>query len=147
MRLQKLQEEADLKTALETLGMTSSSGGIDGMNPTNKTEFTELADAISKKLSLYKNKEEYTGFLEDLIRSICANCKFKHFYLCCVYCYVNFFFLIVTSLDIRKIKTTMDTVYLEKQKLEKEKTKKGKAKAKAGIRMERDNASVSLYQI
>lgn len=82
LRLQKLQEEADLLTALDTLGLTAEktttpSTGIDGMSPTNKAEFSELSEAISKKVSTFKSSEEFSGFLEELVQSVCANCKFK----------------------------------------------------------------------
>lgn len=81
LRLQKLQEEADLLTALDTLGLTAekttTSSGIDGMSPTNKAEFSELSEAISKKVSTFKNSDEFSGFLEELVTSVCANCKFK----------------------------------------------------------------------
>lgn len=80
LRLQKLQEESDLITALDTLGLTekptsSSSTGIDGMSPTNKAEFSELSEAISKKVSTFKNSDEFPTFLEELVQSVCANCK------------------------------------------------------------------------
>lgn len=50
----------------------------------------------------------------------------------------------MTSNNIRKVKTTVDNLYLEKQKLEKgDKPKKGKggAKGKARLRVEGDNVS------
>lgn len=76
-RLKKLQEEADLKTALDTLGLTSSSGAtIDAFNPTTKEEFTEFADAISKKISQFKTKDEYVPFLDELVSKLCAGRKF-----------------------------------------------------------------------
>lgn len=74
LRLQKLQEEADLNIGLESLGLNTATG-IDAINPTNKADFADLADAISKKVSQYKNNDAYPGFLEDLVRSLCANCK------------------------------------------------------------------------
>lgn len=121
LRLQKLQEEADLKTALETLGITEkSSFGIDAMNPTTKTEFTEFSDAISKKVSQFKIHSEYPVFVEELVRSVCAH---------------------LNSTDLRKVKGTLDNLYLEKQKFEKAQTKKGKSKGKAGLRVERNDAT------
>lgn len=83
LRLQKLQEENDLLTALDTLGLTAEkttttpSSGIDGMSPTNKAEFSELSEAISKKVSTFKSSEEFPAFLEELVQSVCANCKLK----------------------------------------------------------------------
>lgn len=126
-RLQKLQEENDLKTAMETLGITSmASGGIDGMHPTTKEEFAELADAISKKLSNYRADPEYQGFLEDLLLKVFAS---------------------LSSNSIRKAKTTLDNLYLEKQKVEKgDKPKKTKGiKVKARLRVEGENADLNEY--
>lgn len=51
----------------------------------------------------------------------------------------------MTSFDIKKIKTTIDNLYLEKQKIEKgEKTRKTKGKAKAKIKVEDANVSVDF---
>lgn len=54
------------------------------------------------------------------------------------------FVCLVSSFDIKKIKTTIDNLYLEKQKIEKgDKVKKNKGKAKAKIKVE--DANVSGY--
>ena len=46
---------------------------------------------------------------------------------------------------MKKIKTTVDNLCLEKQRLEKEKTKpKGKAKKKAILRVEGDNVRILI---
>lgn len=97
LRLQKLQEEADLKTALDTLGLVSSSStGIDAMNPITKEDFMEFSDALSKKITQFKNSDEYPSFLEELVRNLCAG---------------------LSSSNIRKIKTSLDNLFLEKQKI------------------------------
>lgn len=75
LRLQKIQEEADLRAAMDTFGITEKSG-IDALQPKNKTELTELADAISKKVSQYKHLVDFPGFLEELVRNVCVNCKY-----------------------------------------------------------------------
>lgn len=52
----------------------------------------------------------------------------------------------MSSLDIKKIKNTLDNLYLEKQKIEKgEKPKKSKGKGKAKLKMEGDNVSFLNY--
>lgn len=52
----------------------------------------------------------------------------------------------MSSFDIKKIKTTIDNLYLEKQKIEKgEKTKKSKGKAKAKIKVEDANVSITIF--
>lgn len=45
----------------------------------------------------------------------------------------------MSSTDLQKIKKTVDTLYTEKQKLEKEKKKGSKGKTKANLRMESDS--------
>jgi len=125
LHIQKIQEENDLKLALETFGVNDSAG-IDGRSPQTAEEFAEYAEAIGKKVLQFKFEEEFPTFIEDLVRNICAS---------------------LTSTNIRKIKTTIDNLYLEKQKLEKgDKPKKGKgAKLKAKLRMEGDNARLDDY--
>lgn len=129
LRLQRLQEEVDLKLALETLGVSDSAGGIggiDGANPKTAEEFTALADAICKKVLQFKLDEEFSNFSEELIRNICAA---------------------LPSIQIRKIKTSVDNLYLEKQKLEKgDKPKKAKGgKVKARLRVEGDSTKLDDY--
>lgn len=126
LRIQKLQEESDLKNAMDTFGVTSIAGGIDGMHPTQKEEFVELADAITKKLSNYKSDPEYSNFLEDLITKLFAS---------------------LPSANIRKVKGILDNLYLEKQKLEKgDKPKKSKGgKVKAKLRLDGDNSNFDEY--
>lgn len=75
LRLQKIQEEADLRAAMDTFGVTDKTG-IDALQPKNKAELTELADAISRKVSQYKLLADFPGFLEELVRNVCANCKY-----------------------------------------------------------------------
>jgi translation initiation factor 3 subunit J len=51
----------------------------------------------------------------------------------------------VSSLDIKKIKNTLDNLYLEKQKIEKgEKTRKNKGKGKAKLKLD-DGNPLSAY--
>lgn len=75
LRLQKLQEENDLKLALETLGVDDV-GGIDSKSPKTAEEFTAFAEAISKKVLQYKFTEEFSNFSEELVRNICAGRKY-----------------------------------------------------------------------
>lgn len=78
LRLQKVQEEADLLVAMETFGVPVVGDrltGIDAMNPTTKDEFNEFSDALSKKIGQYKTSDEFVGFVEKLVQDICVNCK------------------------------------------------------------------------
>lgn len=126
LRLQKLQEESDLKNAMDTFGVTAMVGGIDGMHPTSKEEFIEFSDAISKKLSNYRNDSEYCAFLEDLVTKLFAS---------------------LPSANIRKVKGILDNLYLEKQKLEKgdKPKKKTGGKIKARLRMDGENQNFDEY--
>lgn len=126
LRLQKLQEESDLKNAMDTFGVTTLAGGIDGMTPNTKEEFVELSDAIVKKLSNYKSDPEYANFLEDLVTKL---------------------FTGLPSNNIRKVKGILDNLYLEKQKLEKgDKPKKSKGgKVKARLKLDGENTNFDEY--
>lgn len=126
LRIQKLQEESDLKNAMDTFGVTAIAGGIDGMHPTSMEEFVELSDAITKKLSNYKANPDYVAFLEDLVTKLFAT---------------------QPSANIRKVKGILDNLYLEKQKLEKgDKPKKSKGgKVKARLRMDGENQNFDEY--
>uniref|UniRef100_A0A1Q3F7I2 Eukaryotic translation initiation factor 3 subunit J n=1 Tax=Culex tarsalis TaxID=7177 RepID=A0A1Q3F7I2_CULTA len=126
LRLQKLQEESDLKNAMDTFGVTTLVGGIDGMTPNTKEDFVELSDAIVKKLSNYKSDPEYANFLEDLVTKLFAG---------------------LPSNNIRKVKGVLDNLYLEKQKLEKgDKPKKSKGgKVKARLKLDGENQNFDEY--
>lgn len=80
LRLQKLQEEADLKLAMETLGITADAsveGSIDGMVPTSKDEFSQLAQLISNRVALFREKDEFPNFVEELVKNISLHCKWR----------------------------------------------------------------------
>lgn len=52
----------------------------------------------------------------------------------------------MSSLDIKKIRNTIDNLYLEKQKVEKgDKTKKNKGKGKVKLKVEDSNVSILFY--
>lgn len=151
LRLKKIQEEADLMAAMDTFGITDKDrivGGIDGMNPTNKTELNEFQEALNKKICQFKQLDDFPSFIEELVRGVCVNCKYLR-PTCFNELLIHVFFLfIVTSTDLQKIKKTIDNIYVEKQKMEKEKSKKGaggKGKGKAKLRMEGDNVYYIIY--
>lgn len=127
LQRQKMQEESDLRLAMETFGISESAGGkLDSFQPTNKEEFTEFGDLLSKKINLYKAKEEFPAFVDDLIKNIIVQ---------------------MPSADMKRIKMTVDNLYIEKQKAEKnEKAKKpNKGKGKAKLKVEGDNAHLNQY--
>ncbi|XP_041984608.1 eukaryotic translation initiation factor 3 subunit J [Aricia agestis] len=127
LRRQKLQEESDLRLALETFGVTEGGAGkLDMFNPTTKEEFTEFSDLLCKKINIYKAREEFPAFVDDLIKNIIVH---------------------MPSADIKRIKMTVDNLYIEKQKAEKnDKAKKpNKGKGKAKLKVEGDNAHLNQY--
>ena len=77
-RLQQLQEAADLKLAMETLGVSvdgAVEGSIDSMVPTNKAEFTQLAQLISNRVCLFREKDHFPTFVEELVKNISLHCE------------------------------------------------------------------------
>jgi translation initiation factor 3 subunit J len=125
--IQKLQEEDDLRVAMETFGVaeTSTALGIDAMNPSTREEFDELQAAISKKVQSFAKSPHFPAFAEELFRNICVN---------------------LTSHDLKKLKTTVENMFLEKSKAEKgDKTKKSKGKGKVKLKVEGDHALVNEY--
>lgn len=127
LRRQKLQEESDLRLAMETFGVSETGGGkLDSFHPTSTDEFKEFAELLTKKISFYKAKEEFPGFVDELVRSLIVQ---------------------MHSGDIKRIKMTVDNLYIEKQKAEKsDKGKKpNKGKGKAKLKLEGDNAYLNNF--
>ncbi|XP_074037154.1 eukaryotic translation initiation factor 3 subunit J-like isoform X4 [Leptinotarsa decemlineata] len=116
------QKKADLNVTLATTfaeGNVKNSETDDFTLPNSKEEFNTFTETLSKRLTSLSSSIEYPNFVENLSRNLCAT---------------------MTSLDIRKIKNSIDNLYLEKQKVEKgDKAKKSKGKGKAKLRMEGDN--------
>ncbi|KAF5269812.1 hypothetical protein FQR65_LT05858 [Abscondita terminalis] len=114
------QKESDLNLALETtFGGGNKNFGIDGTQLTNKDEIQELAENLTKNVQQLAKNEDYPIFVESLVRGVCAT---------------------LNSFDLKKIKTTIDNLYLEKQRIEKgDKSKKNKGKGKAKLKLEGDN--------
>ncbi|OWR47106.1 eukaryotic translation initiation factor 3 subunit J [Danaus plexippus] len=127
LRQQKLQEESDLLLALETFGVTDGAGKLDCFHPTNKQEFTDFAELLCKKINIYKAKDEFPGFVDELVKNIIVQ---------------------MSSADIKRIKMTVDNLYIEKQKAEKnEKAKKpNKGKGKAKLKVEGESAHLNQYE-
>lgn len=73
LRLQKLQEEKDLETALETLGILPTADVLDAFNPQTKKDFKEFGATLSWKISEYKESPHFPQFAEELVRDICVN--------------------------------------------------------------------------
>ncbi|XP_055920461.1 eukaryotic translation initiation factor 3 subunit J [Eupeodes corollae] len=119
LRLQQIEKENDLKSALETFGISTS---LDSLNPESKEEFKEFADALSTRVSLYRSSQEFPNFVEDLVRSICAN---------------------LSASELKKIKITVESLHTEKQKMEKQTTKKPIGKGKGKINLKMDHTDIT----
>lgn len=122
----KRQQESDLNLFVETTVGQPTNFGDDLKSPTTKEEFEEFGVNLAKKIQSLSKSMEYPAFAEGLIRDICAT---------------------LSSFDIKKIKITVDNLYLEKQKMEKgEKSKKNKGKGKVKLKID-DNNQLSPYDI
>ncbi|XP_034291395.1 eukaryotic translation initiation factor 3 subunit J [Pantherophis guttatus] len=106
LRLQKLQEEADLELAKETFGVNNICG-IDSMNPSSKDDFTEFEKLLKEKITQYEKSLYYAGFLETLVRDICISLEVD---------------------DLKKITNSLTVLCSEKQKQEKQNKAKKKKK-------------------
>ncbi|XP_011869840.1 PREDICTED: eukaryotic translation initiation factor 3 subunit J [Vollenhovia emeryi] len=127
LRRQRLQEEADLRLAMETFGETEESPkeSLDAAVPDTKEEFEQFGAALSQKINQFNKHAEYPPFAEELIKSIALN---------------------LSSHYLKKVKTIVDNLLIEKQKMEKgDKAKKNKGKGKAKLKIEGDNTLLSEY--
>lgn len=69
----RMQKESDLKLALET-----TFGGSDcDSNLTTKEEFEEFSNSFLKKIKPFSASADFPTFAENLIRNLCATCKFS----------------------------------------------------------------------
>lgn len=122
----KREQESDLNLFMETTLGNKTNFGDDLTNPTTKEEFEEFGANLAKKIQNLAKSIEYPAFADALIRDICVT---------------------LTSHDIKKVKVTVDNLYLEKQKMEKgDKAKKNKGKGKVKLKMD-DNNQYSAYAI
>ncbi|XP_020280221.1 eukaryotic translation initiation factor 3 subunit J [Pseudomyrmex gracilis] len=126
LRRQRLQEEADLRLAMETFGVTEvSNESLDAMVPDTKEEFERFGAVLSQKINQFNKHSEFPSFAEELIKSIALPLSSNH---------------------LKKVKTVIDNLLIEKQKIEKgEKAKKTKGKGKAKLKIEGDNTLLSEY--
>ncbi|KMQ96555.1 eukaryotic translation initiation factor 3 subunit j [Lasius niger] len=132
LRRQRLQEEADLRLAMETFGVTGVTGvtevaneSLDTMVPDTKEEFERFGTALLQKINQFNKHAEFPALAEELIKSIALN---------------------LSSNYLKKVKTIVDNLFIEKQKMEKgDKAKKNKGKGKAKLKIEGDNTLLSEY--
>nr|CAG4652391.1 EOG090X0OQM [Triops cancriformis] len=118
LRLQKIQEEADLQLAREAFGTTeqAKAGSIDHAKPQTKEEFTEFSKAIMKKVSEFQGQDQYSEFVESLIQELCLTLELD---------------------PLKKVHSAVKALLDEKAKISKAtKAKKGKGKG-ATLKMDK----------
>lgn len=117
LRRQRLQEEADLRVAMETFGITQTK--IDAMMPNTPEEFEEFREALLDKINGFKAHPDFPLFSEELVKSLAIG---------------------MSVYSLKKVKLVLDNLLIEKTKLEKaDKSKKNKGKGKAKLKVEGDN--------
>jgi len=126
LRLQRMQEEGDLKLAAEMLGAGLSTGGggvIDNANPASKEDFEKLSKAITDKLSEFESSEHYQDFIESLVKNLCPS---------------------LTTITLKKCKTHAEAFHSAKLKEERAATAKSKKAGKSGPKLKMDS-EISNY--
>lgn len=97
---QRLVEEGDLALAKETFGISASSNPtvLDNIRLATKEDFDDFYKALDTKLSPFSRSPHYFTFVENLVRSLSA---------------------VLDTDDIKKLNSTLTTLYNEKIKLQK----------------------------
>ncbi|XP_015597497.1 eukaryotic translation initiation factor 3 subunit J [Cephus cinctus] len=126
LRRQRLQEEADLRLAMETFGVAEPvTSGLDAMTPDTNEEFDQFSDALLQKINQFNKHTEFPAFAEELIKGIAVS---------------------LSSTSLKRVKTTIDNLVIEKAKIEKgDKGKKNKGKGKAKLKIEGENTHLNEY--
>uniref|UniRef100_A0A3Q2TMH8 Eukaryotic translation initiation factor 3 subunit J n=1 Tax=Fundulus heteroclitus TaxID=8078 RepID=A0A3Q2TMH8_FUNHE len=109
LRVQKLQEDADLELAKDAFGVSTVTG-IDAMCPSSKEEFTEFEKLLKEKITQFEKSVHYSSFLDSLFRELCISLEVE---------------------DLKKISGSLSVLLSEKQKQEKQ--NKGKKKKKGVV--------------
>ncbi|XP_063847039.1 eukaryotic translation initiation factor 3 subunit J-like [Scylla paramamosain] len=123
LRLQKVQEDADLQLASELVGDSTSSTQeddtriLEGVDLRTTEGLTSLRHALVAKIretDRLEKKPAYITFVEDLVRDLCQNVEVD---------------------EVKKVTAVLNTLYNEKMRANKPKSKKkqlGKAKLNVG---------------
>ncbi|XP_062240340.1 eukaryotic translation initiation factor 3 subunit J-B [Platichthys flesus] len=114
LRVQKLQEAADLELAKDAFGIGSSTSnsvtGIDAMCPSSKEDFSEFEKLLKEKISQFEKSVHYSSFLDSLFRELCISLEVD---------------------DMKKVSNSLSALLSEK--LKQEKQNKGKKKKKGVV--------------
>ncbi|KAK8385166.1 hypothetical protein O3P69_012155 [Scylla paramamosain] len=112
LRLQKVQEDADLQLASELVGDSTSSTQEDDTRILEGVDLRTTEGLTSLRHAL--KKPAYITFVEDLVRDLCQNVEVD---------------------EVKKVTAVLNTLYNEKMRANKPKSKKkqlGKAKLNVG---------------
>lgn len=110
---QKLQEESDLKLAIESFGLNEL--GLDVLPLASREDFDEFRKSLVEKMRVAEKSTHYVTFLEATFRDLCAALEAE---------------------DIKRIGSSLVTLSNEKAKAVKNVKKKKKG---AAIRVERSD--------
>ncbi|XP_031831508.1 eukaryotic translation initiation factor 3 subunit J [Nomia melanderi] len=130
LRRQRLQEEADLRLAMETFGVGGVGGDESGLSldtavPDTEEEFEQYGRVLAQKINHFAKHTEFPPFAEELMKTIALN---------------------LSATNLKKAKTMIDNLLIEKVKVEKgDKAKKNKGKGKAKLKIEGENTLLSEY--
>ncbi|CAL8403984.1 unnamed protein product [Boreogadus saida] len=112
LRVQKLQEAADLELAKDAFGISNTAinvAGIDAICPSSKEDFVELEKLLKEKICQFEKSVHYSNFLDSLFRELCISLEIE---------------------DLKKISNALTVLLSEKQKQDKQ--NKAKKKKKGG---------------
>ncbi|XP_071446918.1 eukaryotic translation initiation factor 3 subunit J [Hetaerina americana] len=114
---QKLQEEADLRVAMETFGLSGEASTGTGLEstPSTEEEFNEYQALLIAKLDSLAKSAYFPDFAEEIVRNISVNLPLA---------------------SLKKLKSVTEAICTEKLKLEKGDKAKKKGKGKAQLRLE-----------
>ncbi|XP_059177565.1 LOW QUALITY PROTEIN: eukaryotic translation initiation factor 3 subunit J-B-like [Physella acuta] len=116
IRLQKIQEEADLKLAKGLFGVGDASG-IDSMYPETKEQFDQFEQALKTKITFFESSKLYSAFIVKIYPDLT---------------------LTLPADDIKRIGISLNTLYHEKERQRREQAKtQKKKKPKATIRVDK----------
>ncbi|KAK3602349.1 hypothetical protein CHS0354_013341 [Potamilus streckersoni] len=117
LKIQKIQEESDLKLAKDAFGVMDAKS-LDGMFPDTEEEFSTFRDALKSKITQFEKHKNYSAFIEKFIQDLLMDGNLE---------------------DLRRVTTSLTTLFHERQRQQKEQEKKKKKKTKTAIRAERDH--------
>lgn len=144
LRQQKIQEEAEIQMVKSTFGKRLNhllseservviiyscplgSNEVDLVDPMTKDDFDALRKKIVGDLRKFEKRAPFEDFMEDFIQDLCLSLPSKR---------------------LKKVKTTVEALYFEKNKAEKATTStKGKSKftGKAKLTVEADITNVEV---